>query len=487
MELHVRLRTLAEQLGPEVFGDADGLRGAIDDFLAEGDATAGEINLLIDAVRMSALNRLLTMLEHGAEPAKAVVSAGDGFARERGTEDLDHCRWACAVLGYAVGALPEPEVMRYRSTSTPDQSARSPETTVVDPAGAQPGEPAAMPVDVPDAPSGDVENAPPAASRRSWLPALAVAIVTALVVGGAAILAAGDGGDDDPPDPGGSTDSAPVGPRIPDDVLVARSLSGTPSLDQILTVEVDSGKQRRLTQGVQPAISPDRQSVAFLRESAGGSARPYLLTVGSDKGRELMPSGSDCTYSDKPAFSPDGARLALVCEQADGTPVGLYVVELDGSDLREVETPGVPVGAPTWQDETTVVYAQLGEGSQAATSLWSVDVESGEAEQLTDSARSDSNPDWSSERQLLIFQRSKGLGEFGSIFVMVPGGQETELYVGFRASDPVWSPSGDEFAALVASRIAGAWSITVMSTDNPTTQRAVGDLTYVADPDWGSQ
>ena len=54
MELHESLYALGLRLGREVFEDPDSFRGALDDFLDEDSATTGDINLLVDAVRLGA-------------------------------------------------------------------------------------------------------------------------------------------------------------------------------------------------------------------------------------------------------------------------------------------------------------------------------------------------------------------------------------------------------------------------------------------------
>ena len=49
------LYALGLRLGRDIFDDAEGFRGAVDDFLDEDAATTGDINLLVDAVRLGAL------------------------------------------------------------------------------------------------------------------------------------------------------------------------------------------------------------------------------------------------------------------------------------------------------------------------------------------------------------------------------------------------------------------------------------------------
>src|SRR5690349_717254 len=119
MLLHQQLYSLGVTLGRELFDDPDTLRGALDDFIDEGAASTGEVNLLVDAVRLGALRMLLTSIGGGASPQRAVEAAGDFLSRERGTTDVAGPRWACAVLGFAMGKVSETDVERFGRQQTP--------------------------------------------------------------------------------------------------------------------------------------------------------------------------------------------------------------------------------------------------------------------------------------------------------------------------------------------------------------------------------
>lgn len=106
MELHESLAQLARDHGESLFTEADAFRGALDDYLDEGSASTGTINLLTDAVRLGALQSMLTMLDSGAGVEDAVETAGQRLSRDRGSADVAGSQWACAVLGYALGRVP---------------------------------------------------------------------------------------------------------------------------------------------------------------------------------------------------------------------------------------------------------------------------------------------------------------------------------------------------------------------------------------------
>lgn len=118
MELHHALRALVDEHGVAMIEDASGFRGVLDDVLEEDQATTGEINLLVDAVRFDVLSGLTDLLAGGATPDRAVDESGARLARERGGDDHASARWATAVLGFAVGSVPETVVARCRSQRT---------------------------------------------------------------------------------------------------------------------------------------------------------------------------------------------------------------------------------------------------------------------------------------------------------------------------------------------------------------------------------
>lgn len=242
MELHDVLRELVADHGPGILEDAAGFRGVLDDVLAEDQATTGDINLLVDAVRFGVLNPLREMIDGGADPARAVEEAGLRLARDRGGDDQAASSWASAVLGYAVGKVPAAVVLRYRSsrpasgqlpppTTNPAPPAppyQSPPPTAWPPAPTAaptpvptaatpaPPTPYAAPVSYPPAPAG---YAPPAGfgavpppRKRGATVWIAAAVAGVVLVGGGIAGAIALSGDDK--EPGGRTNES-GGPEEP--------------------------------------------------------------------------------------------------------------------------------------------------------------------------------------------------------------------------------------------------------------------------------
>ena len=226
MELHENLYALGLRLGREVFDDPDSFRGALDDFLDEESATTGDINLLVDAVRLGGFSSMTSMLGSGAQVTAAVEEAGSRLARDRGSADVAGAQWACAVLGFAIGKVSDAEVRRYRTQHASPQPPSQPLPPTQFPQQQQPPPSPAPPTQFPGAPAtggpppgtGPLPTAQPMyaassgpppqswpgspglrpeAKRKTWPLIVATVAAIALIAGGiVALIVTRD--DDDP-------------------------------------------------------------------------------------------------------------------------------------------------------------------------------------------------------------------------------------------------------------------------------------------------
>lgn len=157
MELHDTLYALGLQTGRDVFDDPERLRG----MLAQSGAPAGEIDLVVDAVRRGAYRSMLTALDSGVDPARAVQDAGAQLARERGS-DPGSAAWALAVLGFAVGRVGENDVRRHRGAGPVVPPSQAP-TQIGSPVQYPPANPSLQKPPAPYQPPSGPPAGPPAA------------------------------------------------------------------------------------------------------------------------------------------------------------------------------------------------------------------------------------------------------------------------------------------------------------------------------------
>ena len=97
-----------------------------------------------------------------------------------------------------------------------------------------------------------------------------------------------------------------------------------------------------------PVWSPDSRRIAF-SSNRDGIWRIYLMDRdGTDV--TLVPTGND--DATEPAWSPDGGRIAFVRTPNKKNP-DIWVVNLDGSGLRQLTTDTKLDVAPTWSPQAT--------------------------------------------------------------------------------------------------------------------------------------
>jgi Tol biopolymer transport system component len=292
-------------------------------------------------------------------------------------------------------------------------------------------------------------------------------------------------------------------------ILVARD-EGT-SKTRYLTMEPDGTGEREVfeanecgqcaflspdgTRIMIPEVSGERLTTAIIR--ADGSAKVVLLpfpdtTVNlgpggwSADGSHIALSGWDDTNAarrgiyvarpdgtdlrqvtrsedgrvhDWPTFSPDGTKLVFIAQDAVGAPGGgfdgdLFVVDIDGSGLRQLNSAGTKVhetvtnGRPMdWSpDGTRIVFAVIdGPISEGRSASFVVPAAGGDPVRRSDWVTWDVSVEWSPTGEWIL---SGGAGPGNeSIRIARPDGSAERVLWPVDATDPAccgtWSPGGD--------------------------------------------
>ena len=191
-----------------------------------------------------------------------------------------------------------------------------------------------------------------------------------------------------------------------------------------------------------------------------------------------------------PAWSPDGKQIAFSGGVRGNTePDDIYVMNADGSDLRQI-TSGSRVDLnATWSpDGTRIAFADL------SGSLYVVDVGTRTVTQLTyyDNGAGtdegpDQDPDWSPDGSKIVFSRNDERG-IPSIFVMeVDGSSITRLTDPAPGTDtsPAWSPDGGRIAFIrTLDQNESRPDIYVMNADGTNIRQLTDHLADDGSPTW---
>ena len=119
---------------------------------------------------------------------------------------------------------------------------------------------------------------------------------------------------------------------------------------------------RQTGQVLTPTPSPDDKEVAFLSDS-GGHANEWVVNTESGALRQITQEHDPNVAMGVPVWSPDGHTITFVSSRGNqGLTFGVWLVDSDGSNLRNVANPGL---GPAWSPDGRWVYYSTWSGPGA--------------------------------------------------------------------------------------------------------------------------
>jgi TolB protein len=245
-------------------------------------------------------------------------------------------------------------------------------------------------------------------------------------------------------------------------------------------VNTDGSGQRRLARnGHAPAWSPDGRTIAFFSGN-----KIYLMNADGSEHRPLTRLLMMMGRKRSLAWSPDGRKLAFLTDRDCGGSCNLYVVNSDGSGLRNLTRTliraygpgGHPASDPAWSpDGRKLAFVRLDPGL-ARTPIYVMNADGSGLRNLTPKpVGANTGPAWSPDGRTLAFVSDRG--DNSEIYVMNADGSGQRNLTRNPAydADPAWSPDGRKLA-FVSNR-DGSYRVYVMNADGSGQRR----LTQQAD------
>jgi tricorn protease-like protein len=234
--------------------------------------------------------------------------------------------------------------------------------------------------------------------------------------------------------------------------------------DGYVTVS-DGGEEARLTDGYEPAWSPDGERIAFVRRS-GGRSDVYVMNADGSNivGRTLVLDPGNQWGFRSPAWSPDGAKLAVTNGSAvyDGTIYLLSAVDGGTAPVRLSELASQPAWSP---DGSRIAFVSLS-GDDGYHELRVMNADGSDVRGVTqrDPAAID-RPTWSPDGQRIAFAKCHGGCDIHTI--SADGSSSTQLTSVGTAVSPAWAPDGERIGFTLWSQrtYEGTASIAVVRAD----------------------
>jgi Tol biopolymer transport system component len=119
---------------------------------------------------------------------------------------------------------------------------------------------------------------------------------------------------------------------------------------------------RQTGQVLTPTAGPDDREIAFLSDS-GGHANLWVVDAETGSLRQITHEREPSVSLGVPVWSPDGSAIAFVSSRGnEGLTFGVWLVNPDGSNLRNVANPGL---GPAWSHDGRWLYYSTRRGPAA--------------------------------------------------------------------------------------------------------------------------
>jgi serine/threonine protein kinase len=206
-----------------------------------------------------------------------------------------------------------------------------------------------------------------------------------------------------------------------------------------------------------PSISPDGKTFVFASD-ADGDLNIYWQRIGGKNPQNIT---KESTKDDtQPSFSPDGEKIAFRSERS---PAGIYVMGATGENAKRVSDFGYH---PSWSPDGSEIVVSTEQRelpnfrNPKPSSLWIINVESGEKRQLIEMDAM--QPSWSPDGKWIAFWFMQPGGSKRDIAIVSAAGGDAVVISkeGQTNWNPVWSPNG-KYLYFISDRAGnmGFWRV----------------------------
>ncbi len=222
-----------------------------------------------------------------------------------------------------------------------------------------------------------------------------------------------------------------------------------------------------------PAWAPDARKLAYVSFEDKKRSAIYVQDTRDGSRKKLI---SRSGINGAPAWSPDGRRLAAVLSHT-GNPE-IFIIDVESGQASQITNNGAIDTEPAWVNDNTLVFTSDRSGSPQ---IYEVPAAGGRANRLTFEGRYNASPTVSADGDTIAMVHGDG-GQYRIAVIDRPTGLMSVVTNGSLDESPSFAPNGGMI--LYASESAGRGVLGAVSVDGSVKQRISLTEGDVREPSW---
>ncbi len=140
-----------------------------------------------------------------------------------------------------------------------------------------------------------------------------------------------------------------------------------------------------------------QDQIAFPSDSTDGSG--YAIYVINSDGTNLRQISRNSYYDSQPAWSHDGTKMAFVRYLTDPERVNIFVMNSDGSDLHNIQNSQSVGYAPCWSPDDSKIAYNAPNADRTNAEIYIMNADGSNPRKVTNSVEDEWNPTWAPWRR----------------------------------------------------------------------------------------